>query len=232
MKAYIKYTKRGKIIPGSLILRPNNTPPSDGVYKEVQTDLCCDFDPRITLKISCMVTNKPYDGNNLCSPGGFPTIISGILPQDIGKVGIDFNYFPSINTTFVSTDVGNHIGVIPNDAFVLTGPSAYKYKYDPLAIFEYADIYPANVYIVGLTPQNKPYDGNTTATWTGTAILQGTAMGDNVSLVTGTLAANFNSPSIGINKAVYITGFSITGPDAYRYTIPPVLSIGYANITP
>ena len=41
MKAYIKYTKLGKLIPGGLMVRPNSTPPSDGIYKEVPIDLCC-----------------------------------------------------------------------------------------------------------------------------------------------------------------------------------------------
>ena len=142
-KAFVKYTKLGKIIPGSLIIRPNGIPPSDGLYKEIQSDLCCDFDPRIVLKLSASYSNKPYDGNDLASVNGLVTIIEGVLPQDIGKVGVDFNYYPLLNgSRFVSSNIGNHIGCYLDDTVVLTGPLAYKYKFDPLAISGYANITP------------------------------------------------------------------------------------------
>ena len=144
MKAYIKYTKRGKIIPGSLILRPNNTPPSDGTYQEVNADLCCDFDPRILVKLGGLTySSKPYDGNTQGSAGGFPTIIEGVLPQDIGKVSVVSNNDPfSYGAQFVNAGPGNHIGCYINDAVLLTGPLAYKYKFDPYAITGYANITP------------------------------------------------------------------------------------------
>lgn len=40
-KAFIKYTKNGKIIPGSLITTTGGNPPKNGYYKEVETDICC-----------------------------------------------------------------------------------------------------------------------------------------------------------------------------------------------
>lgn len=232
-RAFIRYTKKGKLIPGSLILT-NGTYPKDGTYLEVNADLCCDFDPRITVKVlGLFFSNKPYDGNNSASFGYsiYPPPVEGILPQDIGKVTVEENSFAE-GSKFVTSEVGNHIGVYLNDTFILTGPSAYKYKIDPLAIAGYADITPQYVGITGLTPNNKPYDGNTTATWTGTPAMYNIVPGDDVTLVIGTLAANFTSPSIGINKTVYITGFSITGAQAYRYQMYPNYPIGYANITP
>lgn len=41
-RAFVKYTKKGKIIPGSLIVTTNGGYPVDGLYKEVSVDLCCD----------------------------------------------------------------------------------------------------------------------------------------------------------------------------------------------
>lgn len=141
-RAFIRYTKKGKIVPGSLILT-NGTYPKDGTYQEVNTDLCCDFDPRILVKIiGVTFSNKPYDGNDLASPSGFPSI-TGVLPHDIGRVGIDFNNDPfQFGARFVSINIGNHIGIYPNDAFLLTGELAYKYKFDPFAICGYANITP------------------------------------------------------------------------------------------
>lgn len=40
-RAFVKYTKKGKIIPGSLIVTTSGGHPVDGVYKEVPEDLCC-----------------------------------------------------------------------------------------------------------------------------------------------------------------------------------------------
>lgn len=43
-RAFIKYTKAGKIIPGSLIFTSGSYP-TDGKYKEVSTNICCDEQP-------------------------------------------------------------------------------------------------------------------------------------------------------------------------------------------
>lgn len=229
-RAFVRYTKRGKIIPGSLITTQGDWP-TGGTYKEVPIDLCCDFDPRIVLKVGGLtVLNKQYDGNDYASIVGIPTL-EGLLPQDVGKVNIEDNWFGA-GGKMLSSEVGTHIGVYLNDLFVLTGPSAYKYKYDPLAIIGYADITPASVYITGLTPQNKPYDGNTTATWVGTPVLNFiSGYTTTTTLVIGTLAANFSSPSVG-SHPVTMTGFSITGPDSYRYSLYQPVHIGGATITP
>lgn len=40
-RAFVRYTKAGKIVPGSLIVTTNGGYPVDGLYKEVSVDLCC-----------------------------------------------------------------------------------------------------------------------------------------------------------------------------------------------
>ncbi len=44
-RAFVKYTKSGKIIPGSLIVSTKGGYPINGLYTEVPTDLCCDYTP-------------------------------------------------------------------------------------------------------------------------------------------------------------------------------------------
>lgn len=44
-RAFVKYTKQGKIIPGSLIITTSGGYPITGLYTEVPVDLCCDFTP-------------------------------------------------------------------------------------------------------------------------------------------------------------------------------------------
>ena len=58
-KAFVKYTKLGKLIPGSLIIRPNGVPPTDGIYKEVQTDLCC---PSLCPPVGLQCIRWRYNG--------------------------------------------------------------------------------------------------------------------------------------------------------------------------
>ena len=41
-RAFVKYTKQGRIIPGSLIVTTKGGYPKDGLYREVTTSLCCD----------------------------------------------------------------------------------------------------------------------------------------------------------------------------------------------
>ena len=40
-KAFIRYTKSGKIVPGSLIVTGSGGYPKDGTFKEVTPNLCC-----------------------------------------------------------------------------------------------------------------------------------------------------------------------------------------------
>lgn len=40
-RAFVKYTKQGKIIPGSLIVTTSGGYPINGLYQEVPADLCC-----------------------------------------------------------------------------------------------------------------------------------------------------------------------------------------------
>ncbi len=85
----------------------------------------------------------------------------------------------------------------------------------------------------GLTANNKPYDGTTTATLTSNnVVLAGVLAGDtgNVLLVTNGYAANFNNGSAGNGKPVTVSGLSLGGSASgnYMLTQPSGLT---ANIT-
>lgn len=43
-RAFVKYTKKGKLIPGSLIVTTTGGYPINGLYTEVPTNICCDTD--------------------------------------------------------------------------------------------------------------------------------------------------------------------------------------------
>jgi hypothetical protein len=91
-----------------------------------------------------------------------------------------------------------------------------------------ADITKKALTISGLSAQNKVYDGNNSATLSGTPQLQGVISPDVVTL-SGTASGTFNDASVNNNKPVTVTGLSLSGADAGNYSLTlPTLS---ANIT-
>jgi|LakMenE18May11ns_1017448.scaffolds.fasta_scaffold9620685_3 hypothetical protein len=50
-RAFVRYTKSGKIVPGSLILTNGSFPSGPSTWKEVPMDLCCDNPLSITYEV-------------------------------------------------------------------------------------------------------------------------------------------------------------------------------------
>jgi formylglycine-generating enzyme required for sulfatase activity/ribosomal protein L27 len=69
----------------------------------------------------------------------------------------------------------------------------------------------------GLTVQSKIYDGTTTATVNGTAVLSEVEAGDVVTVIAGTVS--FNDKNVGTDKAITFTGWSLGGADAGNYML-------------
>lgn len=81
--------------------------------------------------------------------------------------------------------------------------------------------------ITGVTASDKVYDGNTTATVSGTATLNG-AIGSDVVTLGGAPVGTFSSANVG-SRTVTVTGYTISGASAGNYTLTqPSLT---ANIT-
>ena len=83
--------------------------------------------------------------------------------------------------------------------------------------------------ITGVTASNKVYDGNTTATLTGTAALSG-VVGSDVVTLDGTPAATFVTATVANGKPVTVSGYTISGADAGNYTLTQPTGLT-ANIT-
>lgn len=83
--------------------------------------------------------------------------------------------------------------------------------------------------VTGLTADNKTYDGTTTATFSGTATLNGVIGSDDVTL-TGTPSATFATSNVGNGIAVTVTGYTLTGTKAANYTLTQPTGLT-ANIT-
>lgn len=85
------------------------------------------------------------------------------------------------------------------------------------------------VTISGITAANKEYDGSTTATPTGTAVINGKVGSDDVTVTAGT--ATFADKNVGTGKTVTFTGYSLSGADAGNYNLKAQPASVTANIT-
>ena len=85
------------------------------------------------------------------------------------------------------------------------------------------------VTISGITAANKEYDGSTTATPTGTAVINGKVGSDDVTVTAGT--ATFADKNVGTGKTVTFTGYSLSGADAGNYSLKAQPASVTANIT-
>ncbi|HOF50495.1 MAG TPA: YDG domain-containing protein [Candidatus Colwellbacteria bacterium] len=79
---------------------------------------------------------------------------------------------------------------------------------------------PKNLTVIGITANDKAYDGNTSAVLNVTgAALVGVVSGDNVILNTANAVGTFDTPAVGTGKTVTISGLMISGADAGNYTL-------------
>lgn len=82
--------------------------------------------------------------------------------------------------------------------------------------------------ITGLTGNNKPYDGNTTATFSGTAAYSGLENGESFS-VAGTPSASFTTAGVGTAKPITVVGFE---PPSSNYTVTQPAMTGDITAVP
>ena len=159
--------------------------------------------------------NKEYDGNNSA------TVLTRSLS---GTIGGDAVSLTGGTATFSDKTVANGKTVTLTGAS-LSGADAGNYVLDSVATTI------ANItakHITGnFTADNKEYDGNNSATVL-TRSLNGTIMGDVVSLTEGT--ATFADKNVGMGKTVTLTGATLSGADAGNYVLDSV-GTTTANIT-
>lgn len=79
-RAFVRYTKAGKIVPGSMIITQGSYPDGPALWAEVSTDLCCD-DPGLTTN-SKMKGFVRYTQSGNIVPGSL--ILGESYPKDGG----------------------------------------------------------------------------------------------------------------------------------------------------
>ena len=175
-------------------------------YMVSQPALSANITPAPLTVASPIASNKVYDGNNSAT-------ITGTLTGVIGSETVTL--IPS--GTFSQTGIGTALTVTSTS--VIGGIDAGNYSLtQPTGLT--ADITVKPLTITGLTANNKVFDGNTTATLSGTATLNGIVSGEesNVTL-TGTSTATFAQSAVGTGIAVTVAGYSLMGSASGNYTV-------------
>jgi hypothetical protein len=179
----------------------------------------------ISVKIPVTITglsaeDKIYDGTTTATISG-TALIEGLESGD--EVSVNYG-----TAAFESADIGND-KTVTFSGFSLDGADAEKYALAAQPESVTANITGIPLSINGLGAANKVYDGTTTATIIGTAVLNGVINGDTVTLNYGTAA--FADKNVGNNKTVSFNDFSVGGADAGKYSLTQPANVT-ANITP
>jgi trimeric autotransporter adhesin len=164
--------------------------------------------------------NKVYDGNETATITG-TAVVNGTISGDVVTI-IDGS------ASFNNKNVGTGKPVTFAN-FALDGADASNYALSAQPANAAANITPKSVTITGISARNKTYDGNANATIAGTAVVNGTISGDNVSVTNGT--ASFTDVNAGTGKTVTFANFALNGTDANNYALSAQPANVTANIT-
>jgi len=151
--------------------------------------------------------NKTYDGTTAAYVVGTATV-SAFGSDAVAVSG-------SGSASFADKNVGTGKAVTVS-GYTLSGTDAGNYNLvQPSGIT--ASISKASLVLAGLGVSDKVYDGTTAATLSGTGSVS--AFGGDVVSVTGSGSASFADKNAGANKAVNVSGYSLTGADAGNYNL-------------
>ncbi|WP_180287958.1 YDG domain-containing protein [Janthinobacterium sp. 35] len=133
-----------------------------------------------------------------------------------GLVGGDSVSLAGIGTgSFVTKNVGVNKTVTVS-GYTLSGADAGNYVVtQPTGLT--ATINKASLAVSGIAAVDKTYDATTGATLSGTAAVS--ALGSDIVSVAGTGAGSFADANADSNKAVSVTGYTLTGADAGNYNL-------------
>ncbi|MBU3681558.1 MAG: hypothetical protein FGM16_06435, partial [Flavobacterium sp.] len=132
--------------------------------------------------------------------------------------GLTVSY--SSSNTSVATVVGNILTIVGVGTTTITASQVGDASYNPAPnVAQNITVNALPVTITGIAISDKPYNGTTAATITGTAVLSPSAvLGDDVA-IGGTPVAVFNSAAVGTAIPVTVSGYALTGTKASNYAL-------------
>ena len=158
--------------------------------------------------------DKVYDDTTMASASGTATL-SGVEPGDDVFLG------GSPVFTFASPEVGTGI-TITTSGYTISGTDSGNYTLTQPTLS--GEISAAELNILGLSGNNKEYDGTTAATASGIATLSGVIGADDV-ILGGSPVFTFASPEVGTGITITTSGYTISGTDSGNYVLTqPILS--------
>ena len=179
-----------------------------GNYTLVEpTGLTASITPASLAITGVAANNKVYDATLAATLSGTATVAA------LGSDNVVLS--GSGSGSFVDKNVGNNKAVTVS-GYSLSGGDAGNYTLvEPTGLT--ANIAPASLVLGGISANNKVYDTTVAATLSGTAIVN--PLGNDVVSVAGTGTGAFASKNAGIDKAVTVSGYTLSGADANNYTL-------------
>jgi hypothetical protein len=176
-----------------------------------------DITPKELTLDGIAANNKVYDGTTSATVNLNGASLVGVLLGE--TVGVDYSLAVA---TFDDKNVGSS-KTITITGVVLTGADAGNYALTPTTT---ADITPRDLTVTA-TGIHKVYDGTTDAT---VSLNTDAVAGD--SIIAAYASASFADKDVGTDKAVSVSGISITGTDAANYHLVNGTALATANVTP
>jgi hypothetical protein len=182
-----------------------------------------------SLTVTGITANdKVYDGNSTATLNTTGAILVGMMPGDavilntVGATGAFTD--PAVGTAKTVLVSGSTLSGMDAGNYTLTQPTAN------------ASITPAELMVTGIQAQNKVYDRTTSATLiVSNAVLVGVLGGDTVALDKTNAVGVFADMSVGTDKLVTVSGLTLLGADAAKYTLAQPTTnadITAATVTP
>ncbi|MEH3104251.1 MAG: YDG domain-containing protein [Sphingomonas phyllosphaerae] len=171
------------------------------------TNLVGEIEPARLAVVGAGAQGRAYDAST----------VVGVSGGSVTPLGSDIVSLNATHAVGALADKNAGAGkTVTVSGFTLSGADAANYTVvQPGGMT--VDITPASLSISGITAVGKVYDGSTSVALTGGMV---TALGpDIVALVTTGATANFDSKNVGANKAVTVSGYALTGPDAGNYSL-------------
>jgi len=171
-----------------------------------------------SLTVSAVGVNKAYDGTTAATV----TLLDDRIEGD----ELTASY---TSAQFADAQAGNGKAISVSGISV-NGTDAGNYTANTEAA-TVADITAATLTVVGITAQNKVYDGTTAATLIlDGAEVVGVLSGEDVTVDASVVTGAFSDAEVGTNKLVTVSGLTLTGADAAHYTLTQPTTT--ADITP
>jgi len=168
------------------------------------------------------IASKNYDGNNTATLASGNYVLGNVYASDILSI-------TNTSGTYSNKDTGTNKNVTVA-GLTLSGAKAGNYTLASSSTSgTIGTIIQKALTLSGLGADNKIYNGNTTAILNGTASFSGLVGGDTVTLG-GTGSGLFGDKDAANNKAVTVSGYTISGLDANNYSFTQPVGIT-ANIT-